>query len=168
MILDGRTADADAMVSKLSKFLRMGLAVDPSERIPLSLEIALQRTYLDIERLRYPDLDVMITIPAELETALVPSLILQPIVENAVKYGLSASPLPIQIAIAVTESQGQLLIEVTDDGTANGGQSKGTGIGLRHVRKRLHLLYGDQGSLTHGRIASAGYKVQLTLPLERT
>lgn len=168
LILDGKAADADAMVSKLSQFLRMGLAVDPSERIPLSVEIALQRTYLDIERLRYPDLDVTIAVPAELETVLVPSLILQPIVENAVKHGLAASPPPIRIAIAATEEQGQLQIEVTDNGTGAKGLSKGAGIGLRHIGERLRLLYGDQGLLTHGRISAGGYKVQLIIPVERT
>ena len=168
MILDGRSADADTMVSKLSRFLRMGLAVDPSQKIPLSAEIALQRTYLDIERLRYPDLDVTIAVPAELEPVLVPSLILQPIVENAVKHGLAASPPPIRIAIAATEAQGQLLIEVVDDGTGKRVTSKGAGIGLRHVGERLRLIYGDRGLLTHGPSPAGGYKVRLVMPLERT
>ena len=168
LILDGKAAEADAMVSKLSHFLRAGLAVDPDEKIPLSAEIGLQRTYLDIERLRYPDLDVAIAVPPELETALVPSLILQPIVENAVKHGLSSSPPPIRIGIVATEAHGQLLIEVTDDGTGRSGSSKGAGIGLRQIGERLRLLYGDQGVLDHGRISSGGYRVQLSMPLERT
>ena len=167
LILDGKTGDADAMIAKLSQFLRMGLAVDPTARIQLSREMALQRAYLDLERLRYPDLGVTIAVPAELETALVPSLILQPIIENAVKHGVAASPPPIGIAVTATEDDGRLSIEIRDNGTRGDGSPKGAGIGLRHVGERLRLLYGDQGLMTHGLIPGGGYKVRILIPIER-
>jgi two-component system LytT family sensor kinase len=166
LILDGKGAEADAMVSKLSQFLRMGLAVDPSEKIPLSREIALQRAYLNIERLRYPDLEVTIAVPAELRRVWVPSLILQPIVENAVKHGVAITPPPVGITIAATELEGRLSIEVRNDSMGSSRSSKGAGIGLNHVGQRLRLLYGDQGVLSHGPIPAGGYKVQITMPLE--
>lgn len=166
LILDGKAGEADAMVSKLSQFLRMGLAVDPSEKIPLSREIALQRAYLDLERLRYPDLDVTIRVPAELDTARVPSLILQPIVENAVKHGVAVSPAPVEIQISATREHGRLSIAVTNDGTGSDQPSNGVGIGLRHVGERLYLLYGDHAQLTHGRMPGGGYEVQIMMPLE--
>lgn len=167
LILDGKSADADAMVSKLSQFLRMGLAVDPSEKIPLSREIALQRAYLSLERLRYPDLDVTIAVPAKLRTAWVPSLILQPIVENAVTHGVAVTPPPVGITISAVEDEGRLNIEVRNDGTKSDHSSKGAGIGLRHVGQRLRLLYGDAGLLSHGPLPAGGYRVQLIIPLER-
>ncbi len=89
LILDKKMDDAEAMVVKLARFLRLGLKADPSRKIPLSLEMELQRSYLGIEQLRYPDLAVDVSLPEELEHALVPALILQPIIENAVKYGIA-------------------------------------------------------------------------------
>jgi len=167
LIIDGKNADAEAMVTKLSQFLRMGLAVDPSEKIPLASEIALQRAYLDIERLRYPDLDVAISVSVGLENALVPSLILQPVIENAVKYGVAGSPPPTRIAIDATEKDGGLEIEVTDTGAGSTSAAPGSGIGLRHVAERLALLYGEAGSLTRGPLAGSGYRVRISLPVER-
>jgi two-component system, LytTR family, sensor kinase len=168
LILDGKAGEADAMVSKLSQFLRMGLAVDPGEKLPLARELALQRAYLEIERLRYPDLAVEIALPPELENALVPSLILQPIVENAVKYGVAGSPPPTRIGIAAAQAQGKLRIEVTDNGTGSGPPAAGAGIGLRHIAERLRLLYGGEAALVHGALPAGGYRVRLTLPVERT
>ena len=80
------------MVGKLARFLRLGLRADRRDKSRSSLELDLQRSYLDIEQLRYPDLTVEIEIQEPPEGALVPSLILQPIIENAVKYGASACP----------------------------------------------------------------------------
>ena len=160
------------MVSKLSHFLRMGLSIDPSATIPLASEIALQRAYLEIEQLRYPDLEVEVELPAELENALVPSLILQPIVENAVKYGVAGSPPPSRIAIKASRdgqgSESRLAIEVTDSG--RGGTKPappGAGIGLRNVTERLRLLYGARQSLDRSAAVDEGYRVRLTLPVER-
>jgi len=166
LILDGKAGEADAMVAKLSEFLRMGLAVEPSEKIPLSREIALQRTYLDIERLRFPDLEVTIVLPSALEGALVPSLILQPIIENAVKFGVAGSPPPTRISIAASEEDGRLWIEVTDNGNGTIPPAPGAGIGLHHIAERLRLLYGRHGSLTHGRRSEGGYRVRLAMPVE--
>lgn len=168
LILDGKGREAESMVSKLSQFLRMGLAVDPTEKVPLDREIALQRAYLDIERLRYPDLDVTIALAGESGPLLVPSLILQPIVENAVKYGVAASPPPARIAIAAKREGDRLAIEVTDDGAGAGPPSAGAGIGLRHVAERLRLLYGERAALSYGVRPEGGWRVQLTLPAERT
>ena len=177
LILDGEAAKADSMVSKLSNFLRMGLSIDPSATSPRASEIALQRAYLEIEQLRYPDLEVEVELPAELENALVPSLILQPIVENAVKYGVAGSPPPSRIAIKASRdgpSEDRLVIEVTDSGRVGGKPTPpGAGIGLRNVGERLRLLYGARQSLDRGptdpsaSLGTGGYRVRLTLPVER-
>ena len=166
LILEGKAEEADAMVSKLSRFLRMGLAVDPSDRIPLEKELALQRAYLEIERLRYPDLDVEIALPGALEAALVPSLILQPMVENAVKYGVSGSPPPARITIQARREGERLVVDVIDGGGSAEPAAAGSGIGLRHVAERLRLLYGERASLMHGPLPEGGYRVRIAMPMD--
>ena len=166
LILDRENDLADAMVVKLANFLRLGLAADPTAKVPLSLEMELQRAYLDIERLRYADLLVSIEIPEELESALVPSLILQPIVENAIKHGVSGAPPPAALAIAASANGRQLILEVTDSGQGT-NTKKGTGIGLSNVRQRLELLYGaEQSGLNAGRDEDGRFHVQITMLLE--
>jgi two-component system LytT family sensor kinase len=166
LILDQKYLDAETMVSSLSRFLRMGLAADPGEKIALSREIDLQRTYLEIERLRFSDLSVTIAVPAELKTALVPSLILQPIVENAVKHGVARSPTPVRISIEATERAGQLELVVTNDGGAVSA-AMGSGIGLLNISERLRLVYGGRAEIVHGPSAEGVYSVQILMPLER-
>ena len=109
LILDKNSDKAEEMVGKLARFLRLGLRADPTRKIPLSLEVDLQRSYLDIEQLRYPDLDVEVDIPEHLENALVPSLILQPIIENAVKYGVSQASPPTTVAIRAKAAGDRLI-----------------------------------------------------------
>src|SRR3954451_5082820 len=115
------------MVGKLARFLRLGLAADPTDKIALASEIELQRTYLEIEQLRYQDLVVSFAVPEELDTALVPALILQPIVENAVKYGVAGSPPPASIGVEAHASDGDLILEVIDSGKGHGPTSSGGG-----------------------------------------
>jgi hypothetical protein len=165
LILDGKADEADAMVSKLSRFLRMGLAADPGDCIPLERELELQRVYLEIERLRYPDLEIDIEIAPGLEDALVPSLILQPIVENAVKYGVAGSPPPARIGIAASRDGARMHIDVTDSGRKKAASS-GAGIGLSHVAERLRLIHGAEAALAHGPQPRGGYGVRITLPVE--
>ena len=165
LILERRTEEADAMVSMLSRFLRMGLAVDPSDRIPLEKELALQRAYLEIERLRYPDLEVEIVVPPALEAALVPSLILQPVIENAVKYGVAGSPPPARITIEARREGEQLIVEVTDGGGSATPPAAGSGIGLRHVAERLRLIHGERAALAHGPLPEGGYRVRIAMPM---
>ena len=166
LILDRENDLADEMVVKLASFLRLGLAADPTAKVPLAVEMQLQRAYLDIERLRYADLIISIEIPERLETALVPSLILQPIVENAIKHGVSGAPPPAFVEISASEADGRLVLAVTDSGQGK-CTSKGAGIGLSNVRQRLELLYGVGASLlSAGRDQRGRFHVQLHMPLE--
>ena len=168
LILDRRVTEADAMVTKLARFLRLGLAADPTDKIALSAEIELQRTYLEIEQLRYEDLAIDLSIPAEFDEALVPALILQPIVENAVKYGVAGAPPPGHIAVRAWCEEGRLLLEVIDSGKGHPTNTQGAGIGLANVRQRLKLIYGeDKTELTAGRLQDGRFRVRLAFPLER-
>jgi len=166
LILDRQMERAEAMVVKLAHFFRMGLAVDPLDMIVLSREVALQRAYLEIEQLRYPDLAVTIGLPEALDDALVPTLILQPIVENAVKYGVAGSSPPTQIVINAHREGDALVIEVADSGDGAQKAGGGAGIGLANVRQRLALHYGEAQRLETGPLPDRGYRVRLTLPLE--
>jgi len=167
LILDRNTDKAEEMVVKLARFLRLGLSADPTRRIPLELEVELQRSYLDIEQLRYPDLVVDVELPDQLKGALVPSLILQPIVENAVKYGVAGAPPPATITICAAAEGEQLALEVVDSGKGSNQNMGGGGIGLANVRQRLALLYGEgRSGLAADREADGRFRVRVSLPLE--
>jgi two-component system LytT family sensor kinase len=167
LILDRNTEKAEEMVVKLARFLRLGLAADPTRKIPLELEIELQRSYLEIEQARYPDLSVEVSLPEAVKGALVPSLILQPIVENAVKYGVATAPPNATVSIAARTEGAALILEVADSGKGSGSPNGGSGIGLANVRQRLALLYGDAASrLSAGRDPDGRFRVQVTMPLE--
>jgi signal transduction histidine kinase len=166
LILDKDSDKAEEMVTKLARFLRLGLSADPTRKIPLELEVELQRSYLEIEQLRYPDLAVSLEVPEELKAVLVPSLILQPIVENAVKYGVAGAPPPATIQIRASRADGELRLEVVDSGKGK-QQPAGAGIGLANIEQRLALLYGEgRSSLTADRDPDGSYRVVVSLPLE--
>jgi len=168
LILDNDRGKAEEMVVKLARFLRLGLSADPTRMIPLELEVELQRSYLDIEQLRYPDLAVDVDLPEQLKSALVPSLILQPIVENAVKYGVAGAAPPSTIAIRAAASGGQLTLEVVDSGKGTKQSSAGGGIGLSNIRQRLALLFGEGSTeLAAERESDGRFRVRLSLPLEK-
>jgi len=167
LILDGKKSKAEEMVGKLARFLRLGLATDPLAKSTLSAEMELQRSYLEIEQLRFQDLVVAIDVPAELDEAVVPSLILQPLVENAVKYGVSGAPPPASIEIAGHREGDQLVLTVADSGKGKPKRGGGSGIGLKNVRERLTLLYGaNNSSLNAQRKGDGRFVAAVRLPLE--
>lgn len=167
LILDRDSEKAEEMVTKLARFLRLGLSADPTRKIPLELEVELQRTYLEIEQLRYSDLAVEVDLSDDLRSALVPSLILQPIVENAVKHGVAEAPPPATIRIRASRSDETLALEVADSGRGTNHKTTGAGIGLANVEQRLALLYGEgRSSLDAGRDPDGHFRVRVTLPLE--
>jgi len=167
LILDGKVALADEMVTKLARFLRLGLAADPTSRISLSSELELQRTYLAIEQLRYQDLRVSFDVPEGLADAVVPALILQPIIENAVKYGVASAPPPATIDVRAWSAAGALHMKVTDSGNGSPPKTSGPGIGLSNVRQRLRLIYGeDRTRLSTEKLPDGSFEVELVLPLE--
>ncbi|WP_187107750.1 sensor histidine kinase [Sphingomonas xanthus] len=173
LVMSGRADRAEEMLMALSTFFRTSLSIDPSADVSLAEEIALQRLYLDIEKVRFPDrLTVHIDIPAELREARVPALILQPIVENAIKYGVSATTKRIELSIEARPLDGgrmQLDIVNREAGKSSGSKAvpahAGTGLGLSNVCQRLEAHFGTSADCRFGPIPG-GYKVSIAMPLE--
>jgi len=170
LILKDHRDEAEKMVLNLSTFFRTSLTADPTEDVVLAEEIRLQRLYLDIEAVRFPErLIVEIHVPSELSNACVPCLILQPLVENAIKYGVSRAKRPVTVRITAREDSHGLVLSVEDDGEALGDDQKlhGTGVGLRNVSDRLRARFGEEAACRYGPLSNGGFGVTLFMPLNR-
>jgi two-component sensor histidine kinase len=166
LILRQRTDEAERMIMNLATFFRTSLTGDPTEDVPLAEEIRMQQLYLEIEQNRFPErLLTTIDVPTELEQALVPGFILQPLVENAIKYGVSRSVDPVTVAIRARATRDKLLVSVIDDGRPSFEAPAGTGVGLRNVTDRLITRFDGNASLTYGPRPEGGFRVDITLPL---
>lgn len=170
LILKDHRDEAEKMVLNLSTFFRTSLTADPTEDVVLAEEIRLQRLYLDIEAVRFPErLIVEIHVPQELSNACVPCLILQPLVENAIKYGVSRAKRPVTVRITARQDSHGLVLSVEDDGEPLGDDQKlhGTGVGLRNVSDRLQARFGEEAACRYGPLANGGFGVTLFMPLIR-
>lgn len=165
LILDRQPERAEATVSRLADFLRRSLQADPSALATLGSEIETARAYLDIEQLRFEErLRVDIQCPPALADAPVPAFLLQPLVENAVKYGVARSRDPVTVRIAAKAADGRVVIDVSDDAAATGKAAPGFGIGLANIRERLANRYGGAASLSAGP-TEPGFANRIELPL---
>ena len=152
-------AKAEDMVVQLSDFFRRSLAVNPMEDVTLSEEVELQRLYLEIERTRFPDrLRFDVALDAGSAEARVPALLLQPLVENAVKHGVARSEGRTCVRIRARLDGPVLEIVVENDAKASAPGSSGEKVGLRNVSERLRSLFGDEASLATGEIAEGGFR----------
>lgn len=168
LVMTERPVEAERMIMNLSTFYRTSLSGDPLEDVTLAEEVKLQQLYLDIEAVRFPDrLRTVIDIPDTLLDACVPGLILQPLVENAIKYGVSAAARPVTVTISARADDGWLTIVVADDGKGSAVKSEGGGIGLANVRDRLAARFGAGATLTSEAPADGGFRVTLTFPEAR-
>lgn len=163
LIVDGRNMEAEAMVQRLSEFFRLTLELDPRQDVPLERELALQAAYLDIEKVRFPDMTIHIDVSDDVRTAAVPGLILQPLVENAVKHGVAQNLGPSHIEISAYRADGHIAVEIAN--RASSQTSEGGGIGLRNVRERLVARFGNLASLTAGFTGPKRYSARLVMPL---
>ncbi|WP_333839649.1 histidine kinase [Novosphingobium sp.] len=166
LVMVGRAEEAERMIQTISSFYRHSLAADPTSDVPLADEIALQRHYLAIEGVRFPDrLRVEFEVPEDLEHACVPGMILQPLVENSIKYAVSATTRPVTISIRAQAVADLLVLTVADDGPGTAVVGGGTGIGLDNVRNRLAARFGAEGRIESGPLPAGGYATVLTLPI---
>jgi len=169
LVMVGRTEEAERMIQTISSFYRHSLAADPTADVPLADEIALQHHYLAIESVRFPErLRVEFDVPDDVAQACVPGMILQPLVENSIKYAVSATTRPVTISIRARISGGLLVMTVADDGPGADHASLpvgGTGIGLANVRSRLAARFGPQARVESAPLPAGGYATVLMLPI---
>jgi len=174
LVMTGRSDRAETMLLALSTFFRTSLSLDPGANVTLEEEIDLQRLYLDIEKARFPDrLHVEIDVPQELAKARLPALLLQPIVENAIKYGVSKSRRAVLIRIEARHLDDHRMVLEVSNKLKNGGREElaaatheGTGLGLANVCQRLDARFGSKASCRFGAMTGGGFKVSITMPVE--
>jgi two-component system, LytTR family, sensor kinase len=176
LVVDKRNAEAGKMIARLSDFLRLTLDRPDVEEVPLADEIEFVRRYLEIEQVRFGDrLSVKIEVDDDAWSARVPALVLQPLVENAIRHGVAPREEGGNVTIEARAVDGRLHLAVADDGPGLSGNGSGNGnglprtecrgIGLANTRERLEELYGEthRFELVNGH----GLRAQLDLPLRR-
>ncbi|WP_439098861.1 sensor histidine kinase [Bowmanella dokdonensis] len=171
LVLIKENETANAMVSRLSDFLRYSLDKDPIKRVPLEQEIQAIDLYLDIEKVRFEDrLTVIWDVAPDSRQALVPSLILQPLIENAIKYAIARTEEGGTISIHAKFFGQDLLIEVADNGPGanivDGQLQRHGGVGLPNIRERLQSLYGNNFSFVIAHNKPSGVKISIRIPYQ--
>lgn len=168
LIEEGAATRAERMVLSLSTFMRTTLALDPMHDVSLADEIALQEEYLEIERERFADrMSFKISVPDHVKSALVPSLILQPLIENSIKHGVGATVGPVEVMLSAYREDNRLHVVVENDMPRDGAFANyrpGIGVGLRNVDERLRVRFQDDASFLAGRISPSRYRVAIILP----
>jgi len=169
LILVKENTTANGMVTKLSEFLRYSLDKDPMKRVTLDSEVHALQLYLDIEKVRFEErLQVYFHIADDCRQALVPSMILQPLAENAIKHAIAVQENGGTITVSVNRFGNDLLIELADNGPGaeikNGNLHREHGVGLANTRERLQALYGDNFSLVVANNMPSGVKINIRIP----
>jgi sensor histidine kinase YesM len=183
LVLLRQTEPANAMLSRLSSFLRYTLVNEPSGRVTVAQEVETLKLYLDIERMRFEErLRATFKIDPAAEVALLPSLLLQPLVENAIKYAVSPQEAGAEITITAQLVGPMLRITVSDTGpglqngaadnrlsgvTFDGGEPVSTGVGLANIRERLAQAYGEVHRFETVEPPEGGFAVVIEIPFER-
>ena len=168
LVMTGKPQRAEEMIQSISRFYRHSLADDPTSDVMLCDEFDLQRQYLEIEAVRFPDrLRTVFDLPEELADTRIPGMILQPLVENSVKYAVSPVSRAVTITLAAREEFDRLVVTVSDDGPGvPAGVKHGFGIGLANVRDRLEARFGPDVVLT-STPHEGGYVTEMRIPLTR-
>ncbi len=167
-LMDDNVNDARKVLSRLGQLLRMTLDKTQRDMVTLDHELDYIGNYLDIESIRFRDrLKVTYEIDDDLRSAEVPSMVLQPLVENAIKHGPDAMTDRVDITIRAASRNGRIELEVADNGKGCDDVNKAMehgGIGLRNVRERVRLLYDDQATFTIVSPKGQGFYAKLSLP----
>jgi signal transduction histidine kinase len=165
LVRGGRNGEAVRMLAGLGDLLRGVLEEDRPNEVPLREELDFLTRYLAIEQIRADRLEVRMAVPPELMDARVPNLILQPLVENAIRHGISRSSAAGLVEIGARRENGALLLSVRDDGPGLAAAGNGReGVGLTNTRARLARMYGDAQGLSIENAEGGGTRVTLRLP----
>ena len=171
LVLLKQTEQANAMLSRLSSFLRFTLINEAAAKVPLTQEIETLKLYLDIEKMRFEErLRTFFVIEPAVENALVPSLLLQPLVENAIKYAVTPKEegADISVSAQLVGQRVRIVVSDTGPGLQPGQQdhSLSTGVGMANTRERLVQAYGEDQRFEHYVKAGGGFEVLLELPYQ--
>lgn len=174
LVLAEATEQANAMLIKLSKFLRYSLDHSPLDKVSLAHEIETLRLYLDIEKVRFAErLRLEFDIEKDAEHALVPTMLLQPIIENSIKHAISKSESGGSINITAKLKGATLELSVTDDGPGLTDEDSGDdafafskGVGISNIRNRLKEIYGDRHRLAFSNAEPHGLTVTVEIPYD--
>jgi LytS/YehU family sensor histidine kinase len=172
LIVTGQALAADAMINKLARFFRNALSRESTAKVSLTEELRVQLEYLNIELTRFPErLSWSTQIEPGLQNALVPHLILQPLVENAIKHGVARTSAPVELKISAARRGGELFVTVENETGVrpkpDSQGSPGEGVGLENVARRLESFYGSDAALRAAQ-RDGRFTVDLRLPLELT
>jgi LytS/YehU family sensor histidine kinase len=168
-VLTGKPEAAEATLTRLCAFLRATLAASDSGMVAVEDELQTIADYLAIEKARLGDrLRLDFDCPPSLRDAAVPSFLLQPLVENAIKHGVGATSRAVTLRVDVsTPSEGELRITVSDDAPATRvAPIKGTGLGLANIRERLATVFGP-GAFLEAAPTATGFRASVIMPLTR-
>lgn len=172
LVLEGENDTADRMLTRLSAFLRSTLDRDPMQKVTLREEVEALDLYLELERLRFDDrLEINLEIEKPAYRSLVPSMILQPLIENAVRHATTVSEAGGSITIAGRVEDDMLCLSVADKGPriADPGilsNRTSSGVGLTNTRERLQVLYGESHRFSVEDVPPQGLKVEMCIPFE--
>ncbi|HEX2207760.1 MAG TPA: histidine kinase [Longimicrobium sp.] len=161
---------ADRMVASLSELLRASLRASRDQQIPLSEELEVLERYLELMRARFGErLRVEVNVEQGIGGARVPALLLQPVVENALRHGAPPPPEPAEVRVRAWRMGERLIVEVRDNGPGlRGASAIGTGVGLTNTADRLRALYGDAQSLEFHEAPESGLIVRMTMPFRES
>ena len=170
LVLLKQTERANAMLARLSSFLRYTLANEPTAKVTLAQEVETLKLYLEIEKMRFEDrLRPHFRIELETIGARLPSLLLQPLIENAIKYAVTSAEQGADIWITASREGQAVRIEVADNGDGGGAEiaaSPSTGVGLANIRDRLSQAYGASHRFDTKQNERGGFSVILEIPFE--
>lgn len=170
LILKGEIKKANNMLVLFSDFLRMTLEETGSQTVPLQTELLFVERYLEVEKVRFQDkMNVVMEIQPSTTSLMVPNLILQPLIENAVKHAISKKTTDGFIYIVTKSIKSKLVIQIKDNGPGikdiSAFNLNNSGIGLKNTKERLSKLYGDKASIRFENINESGLLVTLELPV---
>ncbi|HKX92557.1 MAG TPA: sensor histidine kinase [Sphingomicrobium sp.] len=170
LVLLKQTERANAMLARLSSFLRYTLANEPTAKVTLAQEVETLKLYLEIEKMRFEDrLRPHFRVEPDTIGARLPSLLLQPLIENAIKYAVTPSENGADIWITAQREGQAVRIEVADNGDGSGGEiaaSPSTGVGLANIRDRLTQAYGGSHRFETRKNERGGFSVIVEIPFE--
>ncbi|UUL81743.1 sensor histidine kinase [Sphingomonas qomolangmaensis] len=171
LVLLKQTERANVMLSRLSSFLRYTLANEPTAHVTLAQEVETLKLYLEIEKMRFEQrLQMAFDIDARVEKARLPSLLLQPLVENAIKYAVTPMEEGAQIAVSARLAGDRVQIAVTDTGPGlmqrKSRPSLSTGVGLTNIRERLAQSFGADHRFETGANPGGGFRVEIEIPFQ--